>query len=112
MNETMWNIDAGARERLERAEQAMWATVARFGPTPRLQRAMLSALDGQPLRGQGRASKTLYDLVRELIDSGIDEQVVRYVVLDSFRIAGVIWEAYQDGYRAGVESVTPRQEWA
>lgn len=103
----LWGLDAREQAMLTVVEQRMWDTVARLGPHPDLYVAMLAALDGVPLQtgftGHDDA-RQLHLAIRELLDADIESRVVHYVVLDSFRVASVIWEAFQDGYEAGAAS--------
>ncbi|GEM_PF-5328744 len=103
---SVWSADESTQLLLEGVEQELWSVVARYGPTPRLRAAVIGALDPAPPPYHGDPHQALCGRIRSLIAEGVDARLVRHVVLDSLRVAQVVWEAFEDGFRAGVESAS------
>ncbi len=89
------------------AEHALWMLVAARGPCPELVKIVESALNGQTPPGKLLDDDQLCDLweqLYELYQAGQAGQT-KDVLSDSFELAGLVWQAYQDGFKAGVASV-------
>lgn len=93
--------------RLALAEHQLWVLVANHGPKPEISELLDRGLSGQPPTAATLADEATADLWDQVVGLAEAGQATRARKLlgESFRLAKLVWQAYQDGYEAGVASV-------
>lgn len=87
------------------AEHALWVLVASRGPRPDIVDVIEHTLNGGGVPAIVD-DEPLLDFAEQLVllvASGQGERA-RDVLEGSFEVAGLVWQAYQDGFEAGVAS--------
>lgn len=101
------SMDPDVRTRLERAQVLLWGLVSLHGPTPGLIAAVLAAVHGRdmPLE-QGPEFELYFELSVLLESAACDRYAAGRSILATLETATMVWEAFQDGLRAGREQAT------
>ncbi len=91
------------REALSRCEAQIWNLVSRSGPDPEIRDALEDALNlGDAQRQPDARLRDLHRQVSAVLAAGVDQVLAEHVLFDAFRVSGLVWEAYQDGFDAGL----------
>ena len=94
---------SGHDQGLALAEERVWSAVSRRGPDPEILAVIVAAIEDDPNpRVRDDELRALYREVRRIDYARVNDTLAHHVLTDAFRVAGVVWEAYQDGFDAGL----------
>ncbi len=95
--------------RVQLAELLVWDLVATRGPEATLLGLIDSTLTDRPLPPGALKDERMRDLHEQLASlrrDGVDVEEALRELTGSFELASLVWQAYFDGFQAGVESAS------